>query len=58
MLLSYHVASIQWITPCYKKSYEHTCNNTLARKRNVIDNTRVNNAFSSRNIVHFERDKI
>ena len=26
-------------------SYDHTCNNTLARKRNVIDNVRVNNAF-------------
>ena len=27
------------------KSYDHTCNNTLARRRNVIDNVRVNSAF-------------
>ena len=27
------------------KSYDHTCNNILARTRNVIDNVRVNNAF-------------
>ena len=27
-----------------KKSYDLTCNNTLARTRNVIDNVRVNNA--------------
>ena len=27
------------------KSYDHMCNNTLARLRNVIDNVRVNNAF-------------
>ena len=33
--------------------YDHTCKNTLARMRNVIDNVRVNNAFS-----HFEGDKI
>ena len=31
--------------PCAIKSYDHTCNNTLARRRNVIDNVRVNNAF-------------
>ena len=36
---------IQWITSCHKKSYDHTCNNTLARRSNVIDNVRVNNAF-------------
>ena len=29
------------------KLYDHMCNNTLARRRNVIDNVRVNNAFSS-----------
>ena len=28
-----------------EKSYNHTCNNTLARRRDVIDNVRVNNAF-------------
>ena len=28
------------------RPYDHTCNNTLARRRNVIDNVRVNNAFS------------
>ena len=26
---------------------DHTCNNTLALRRNVIDNVRVSNAFSS-----------
>ena len=39
-------------------SYDHTCNNTLPHTRNVIDNVRVNNAFSYRNNVHFEGDKI
>ena len=28
------------------KTYDHTCNNTLARRRNVIDNVRVSYAFS------------
>ena len=28
-----------------KKLYDHMCNNTLARRRNVIDKVRVNNAF-------------
>ena len=27
------------------KSYDHTCNNTLAGRRNVIGNVHVNNAF-------------
>ena len=45
--LSYDVAVIQWITSCHKKSYDHTCNNTLAHLRNVIDNVGVTNAFSS-----------
>ena len=27
------------------KSYDHTCNNTLAHTRNVTDNVRVNNVF-------------
>ena len=27
------------------KSFDHTCNNTLARRRNVIDDVHVNNAF-------------
>ena len=44
--LSYDVAVIQWLTSCHKKSYAHTRNNSLARIRNVIDNVRVNNAFS------------
>ena len=38
-----------------EKSYNHTCNNTLARKRNVIDNVCVDNAFSTN--AHFEDDK-
>ena len=46
-LLSYDIAVIQWITSCHKKFYDHTCNNTLAGTRNVTDNVRVNNAFSS-----------
>ena len=33
------------------KSYDHTCNNTLARRRNVIDNVRVNNPFLLENMV-------
>ena len=41
------------------KSYDYTCNNTLAKTRNVmIGNIRVNNAFSYRNNVLFESDKI
>ena len=28
------------------KSYDHMCNNTLARTHNVIDNVGVTNAFS------------
>ena len=39
--LSYDVAVIQWIRHVIK-SYDHTCNNTLARTRNVIDNDHVN----------------
>ena len=39
-ICNYDVAVVQWITSC------HTCNNTLASTRNVIDNVRVNNAFS------------
>ena len=27
------------------KSYDYTCNNTFARRRNVIDNVHVNNVF-------------
>ena len=27
------------------KSYDHTCTNILARRRNVIDNVHVNNTF-------------
>ena len=40
---SYDVADIQWITPCHKNRM--ACNNTLASRRNVIDNVRANNAF-------------
>ena len=32
------------------KSYDHRCNNTFARGRNVIDNIRVNNAFLLENL--------
>ena len=38
--------------------YDNTCNNTLVRTCHVIDNVRVNNAFSYCNSVHFEDDKI
>ena len=48
--LSYDVAVMQWITSCHKNRMI-TCNNTLPRRRNVIDNVRVNN-------VHFENDEI
>ena len=40
------------------KTFDHTCNNALARIRNVIDNVRLNNMFSYRNNVHFEGDQI
>ena len=33
-------------------------NNTLARRRNVIDKIRVNNAFSCWNKIYFDGDKI
>ena len=56
--VSYDVAVIQWITSCHKKSYDHMCNNALARTRNGIDNVRVNNAFSYWNKGHFEGNKI
>ena len=36
------------------KTYDHTRNKTLARRRNVIDNVRVNNSFYYSNNVHFE----
>ena len=46
MILSYNVAVIQWIPSCHKtRMTDHTCNNTLARTRNVIDNVSVSNAF-------------
>ena len=44
--VSYDVAIIQWITSCHYKSYDQTCNNTLTRTHNVIENVHVNNAFS------------
>ena len=40
------VVVIQWITACHKKMSDHTCNNTLARTRNVIDKVHIKNAFS------------
>ena len=36
---------------------DHTCNNTLARTRNVIDNVHANNAFSYGNNVYLKGDK-
>ena len=39
------------------KSYDHSCNNTLARMHNVTDNVHINNAFSHRTNVHFEGNK-
>ena len=42
--LSYDVAVIQCITSCHK-TYDNTCNNTLARRHNVTDHVRVNDAF-------------
>ena len=44
--LSDDVAVIQWIASCHKNRMT-TFNNTLARRRNVIHNVPVNNAFSS-----------
>ena len=44
--LSDGVAIIHWITSCHKNR-KATRVNTLARTRNVTDNVRVNNAFSS-----------
>ena len=41
-----------------QKSYDHTCNNTLARMRKVSDNVCVSNAFSDGTNAHFEGDKI
>ena len=46
IVFSYDVAVIHWITSS-QKSYDHMCNNTLARRRNVIDNVRAVKAFSS-----------
>ena len=55
--LSYDVAVIQWIKSCHKNRLT-TRNNTLARRRNVIDNVRVNNVFPCGNNGHFGGDKI
>ena len=54
LYLSYDVAFIQWITSYHKKTYDHTCNNTLARTRNVIDHVRDNSAFSYWHTVQFK----
>ena len=51
--ISYDVAVIQWIMSCHKNRMT-TLVITLARRRNVIDNVPINNAFSSYNIVHFK----
>ena len=57
--LSYDVAVFQWITSCHKnRIINHTCNNTLVRMRNFIDNVRVNSEFSHSTNVHFIGDKI
>ena len=40
------------------KSYDHTCNNTFSRTRNVIDNVRVNNVLAYRKYIHFEGEEI
>ena len=37
--------------------YDHTCNNTLARTRKVIDNVRVNNAFLIDKMLHLKAIK-
>ena len=53
------------MTLCYsvdnvlsEKSYGQTCNKTLARRRNIIDNVCVNNVFSFLYVLHFEGGKI
>ena len=33
------------------KSYDHTCNDTLARSLTAIDNVRFNNAFEGQNAI-------
>ena len=38
-----HVTVFQWIASCNKKCNDHTCNNTIAGIRNVIDDVRNNN---------------
>ena len=38
-------ALIQWIISCNKKCYDHTCINTFAGIRNVIDDVRNNNVY-------------
>ena len=40
------------------KSYDNTCKTISAGTLNVIENVRVNNAFSHWTNVHFEGDKI
>ena len=37
----YH--DVQWITSCYKMCYDHTCINTFAGIRTVVDDVRNNN---------------
>ena len=46
-IISYDIAVIQWITSCHNfKSYDHTCDNKLARTRNATDNVNINSLFS------------
>ena len=39
------------------KSYDHTCENTLVRTCNVIDNVHVNNVFSYWKMLIFKAEK-
>ena len=56
--LSYDVAVFQWITPCNKKCYDHTCINTFAGIRKVIVDVRNNNENFHWKYVHFKGDKM
>ena len=56
--LSYDVADFQRIASCNKKCYDHTCINTFAGIRYVIDDVRNNNANFHWKIFHAEGIKI
>ena len=51
------ITAFHRMTACHK-SYDHTCNYTLASIRNVFGNVHVSNANSFLNNVHYEGDKI